>query len=146
MRQSAVGSRQSEVAMADPEVSMPEHKIKSYRDLRVWHEAMDIVEKCYRLTADFPRDEIYGLTSQVRRAAVSVPANIAEGYGRDNTGSYIYFLKIAQGSLKEVETLLLVAERITLIPANSTEGLLAQCDVTGRMLNGLIRSLERDSS
>jgi four helix bundle protein len=125
---------------------MNEPQIKFYKDLRVWNEAMNIVEQCYMLTAKFPRDEIYGLTSQLRRAAVSVPANIAEGYGRENTGSYVQFLKIAQGSLKEVETLLLVSERIKVASSGSTSTLLDQCDVAGRMLNGLIRSLRRDES
>jgi four helix bundle protein len=146
MRQSELGNRNSALAVVPHEVSMGEQQIKSYRDLRVWHEAMDIVEQCYRLTAKFPRDEVYGLTSQLRRAAVSVAANIAEGYGRENTGSYVQFLKIAQGSLKEVETLLLVAERVVVAPAGSTEPLLAKCDVAGRMLNGLIRSLQREDS
>jgi four helix bundle protein len=70
-------------------------EIKSYRDLKVWLDAMTLVEGCYLYTKVFPRDEMYGLTAQIRRASVSAPANIAEGYGRDNTGSYIQFLKIA---------------------------------------------------
>ena len=70
-------------------------EIKSYRDLKVWLDAMTLVEGCYLHTKVFPRDEMYGLTAQVRRASVSAPANIAEGYGRDNTGSHIQFLKIA---------------------------------------------------
>lgn len=71
--------------------------INSYQDLDTWKVAMDLTEVCYRLTADFPRDEVYGMTSQIRRAAVSVPANIAEGYGRDSTGAFIQFLKNCAG-------------------------------------------------
>lgn len=106
---------------------------------------MDLAEHCYKLSVAFPADERFGLTSQLRRAAVSVATNIAEGYGRDNTGSYVQFLKIAQGSLKEVETLLLLGERVLGI-SDSTPPLLARCDATGRMLAGLIRSLRSDSS
>ncbi len=119
--------------------------IRSYRDLRVWREAMELVGQCYRHAASWPKDELYGLTSQLRRAAVSVAANIAEGYGRDYTGDYIRHLKIAQGSLKEVETLLLVAEKVEITSPGNSAGLLAQSDAVGRMLNGLIRSLEKEN-
>jgi four helix bundle protein len=88
--------------------------IESYRDLRVWREAMDLAETCYRLTAGFPREEMFGITAQIRRAAVSIPANIAEGYGRDSKGSYGQFLRVAQGSLKELETHLLLSQRLGL--------------------------------
>jgi four helix bundle protein len=77
---------------------MPE--IESYRDLLVWEQAMDLAASVYRLTRGWPKEELYGLTSQALRAATSVPANIAEGYGRENRGSYLQFLKIAQGSLR----------------------------------------------
>jgi four helix bundle protein len=146
MRHSESGNRNSALWAGPPEVLVSEQQIKSYKDLRVWQAAMEIVEHCYRLTAKFPRDEVYGITSQLRRAAVSVPSNIAEGYGRDSTGSYVQFLKIAQGSLKELETLLLVAERVAVAPPGSTDTLLDQCDAAGRMLNGLIRSLRRDEN
>lgn len=76
--------------------------IESYRDLRVWNEAMDLAVECYELTRLFPREEAFGLTAQIRRAAASVPANIAEGYGRNSAGSYVQFLRNAQGSLKEL--------------------------------------------
>jgi len=116
--------------------------IQSHRDLRVWREAMMLAELCYRHTRDFPRDELFGLTAQIRRAAVSIPANIAEGYGRENTGSYVQFLRIAQGSCKEVETHIELAERVLGEVAADTEPVLRQADVVGRMLRGLIRSLQ----
>jgi four helix bundle protein len=106
---------------------------------------MDLAEACYRLTATFPRDELYGLSSQVRRACVSIPANIAEGYGRNSKGAYGQFLKVAQGSLKELETHLLLAERLRLVEAETTKPLLTSCDALGRMLRALIRSIERSS-
>ncbi len=137
---SAFGIRHSGARFAHV-IAMGEQTIRSYRDLRVWREAMDLVEQCYRLAGTFPREEIYGLTSQIRRASVSIPSNIAEGYGRDSTGAYVQFLKIAQGSLKELETLLLVTERVLGTPAHITAPLLERCDVVGRMLAGLIRSL-----
>jgi four helix bundle protein len=115
--------------------------IESYRDLRVWQEAMDLAESCYRLTAAFPRDELFGLTSQIRRASSSIPANIAEGYGRASAGSYVQFLRVAQGSLKELETHLLLAGRVGLLAAESSEPVLSSCDALGRMLLGLIRSI-----
>jgi len=90
--------------------------IESYRDLEVWKLGLSIAEQSYHLTRLFPEEELFGLTRQIRRAATSVPANIAEGYGRDNPGDYLHMLRIANGSLKELETHLLVAERVGLIP------------------------------
>ncbi len=120
---------------------MDEGAIQSYRDLRVWREAMALAELCYKFTRPFPRDEMFGLTAQIRRAGASVPANIAEGYGRENTGSYIQFLRIAQGSCKEVETHALLSQRV-IEGAGDADELLRQCDVVGKILRGLIRSLQ----
>jgi four helix bundle protein len=117
--------------------------IRSYRDLKVWQESMALVESCYRLSSEFPKEELFGLTSQLRRAAVSIPANIAEGYGRDSRGSYVSFLKTAQGSLKETETHLILAQRLRLGSVEASERLLSQCEMIGRMLRALIRSLQR---
>jgi four helix bundle protein len=89
--------------------------IQNYRELIVWRKGMDLVESVYRATIGFPREEIYGLTSQIRRAAVSIPSNIAEGQGRGATRDFLYFLSIAQGSLKEVETQVLIAERLAYV-------------------------------
>ena len=121
---------------------MDKDTINSYRDLGVWQDAMALAEKCYLMTRSFPREEMFGLTSQIRRAATSIPANIAEGYGRENSGSYIQFLRIAQGSLKEVETHILVSQRVSLLSAPDAEPVLGQCDSLGRMLRALIRSIE----
>jgi four helix bundle protein len=104
---------------------------------------MAIAERVYRLTASFPKEEVYGMTSQIRRPAVSVAANIAEGHGREHSGSFVQFLRIAQGSLKELETRLLLALRVDLALVKETEPILGQCDELGRMLRSLIRSIQR---
>jgi four helix bundle protein len=103
---------------------------------------MALAESCYRLTRQFPRDELFGLTSQIRRAAGSVPANIAEGHGRENTGSFVQYLRISQGSLKELETHLLLAERVGILPVLGSQPVLVQCESLGKMLRALIRSLQ----
>ena len=95
---------------------------------------MAIAERTYRLTAEFSRDEVYGMTSQIRRSATSVGANIAEGYGRENSGSYVQFLRVAQGSLKELETHILLAQRVDLASTGDVEPVLARCDDLGRKL------------
>jgi len=120
--------------------------IRSYRDLRVWREAMDLAEGCYRLTRAFPKDELFGMTSQIRRASVGVAANIAEGYGRESTGAYVQFLRIAQGSLKELETHLLLAERVGLTTGEPVHAVLDTCISVGKMLRSLIRSVERSQN
>lgn len=120
-----------------------ESSIRSYRDLRVWNEAMNLAEQCYIETRAFPRAEMFGMTSPIRRSAASVPANIAEGYGRSNAGSYVQFLRIAQGSLKELETHVLLSQRVGLLAAAATEALLARAESVGKMLRALIRSIEQ---
>lgn len=117
--------------------------IVSYRDLDVWKKAISLAELCYRFTSAFPRDEMYGMTSQIRRAAVSVAANIAEGHGRESTGSFVQFLRQSQGSLKELETHLLIVERVGLETSERTQALLCDCEAIGKMLRALIRSLQR---
>jgi len=112
---------------------------RSYRDLRVWAAAVDLAVNCYRATKAFPHTEAYGMTSQIRRAAASIAANIAEGYGRDGPGQFQQFLKVAQGSLKELETHLIIALRVELLGERDGNLLLQQCDEVGRMLGGLIR-------
>ena len=116
--------------------------LESYRDLRVWQFGMQIAEDCYLLTRDFPKSELYGMTSQIRRAASSIPANIAEGYGRQHRGEYVQFLHIANGSLKELETHLLLCVRVEMTTTEAVRAMIQMCDETGKMLQGLIRSLE----
>ena len=103
---------------------------------------MSLAETCYRLTREFPREELFGLTSQIRRSAASIAANIAEGHGRENTGSFVQSLRIAQGSLKELETHLILAERIGLLAATSLQSTLPECESLGKMVRALIRSLQ----
>jgi len=122
-----------------------DQSINSYRDLRVWQDAMILAEACYRLIRQFPRDELFGLTSQIRRAGASVPANIAEGHGRENTGNFIQHLRVSQGSLKELETHLLLAGRVGILPTSDLEVVLSQCESLGKMLRALIRSLQDKS-
>lgn len=117
-------------------------EVNSYRDLRVWREGMTLAKGCYLLTKGFPREELFGLTSQIRRAAASVPANIAEGYGRESTGEYIHFLRIAQGSLKELETHLLLAGEVGVCSLEAVQPALTQADQLGRMLRSLLRTLQ----
>jgi len=116
--------------------------IKSYRDLLVWQQAMDLAVLCYSLTRSFPREDMFGFTSQIRRASASIAANIAEGHGRENSGSFVQFLRIAQGSLKETETHLLLSERVGLLKADQLAPAMKACDEIGRMLRSLIRTLQ----
>ena len=104
---------------------------------------MRLLESVYGLASRMPPDERFGLSSQLRRAAVSVPANIAEGHGRDRTGDYLRFLSVAKGSLMELETLLIATERLGLVPVGFSAEPLATAARVGRMLAGLIRSLKR---
>ena len=117
-------------------------QINSYRDLKVWQAAMTLAEQVYSLSDDFPKTEIYGLTTQVRRAAVSVAANIAEGHGRETSGAFVQFLRIAQGSLKETETHIILSERLGFAQSEKASGALELCDELGRMMRGLIRALQ----
>ena len=117
--------------------------IQSYRELKVWQRAMDLIEKCYTTTRSFPADERFGLISQIRRAAVSVAANIAEGQGRNSTKEFLNHLSMARGSLLEVETLLLVSQRVEMLSQESLTPLAALCDEVSRMLTGLRQALEK---
>ena len=107
---------------------------------------MNLAEACYQLTRAFPREELFGLTSQIRPAAASIPANIAEGHGRDNTGNFVQHLRVAQGSLKELETHLLLSERVGLLARENAQAVLVNCDGLGRMMRALIRSLQEKTS
>lgn len=116
--------------------------ILSYRDLVVWQQAMELAKLCYFKTRSFPRTEAFGLTTQIRRADASIPANIAEGNGRENTGSYIQFLRISQGSLKELETHVLLAHAVELMAEADANEIMAKSERVGKLLRALIRTLQ----
>ncbi len=120
--------------------------LKSYRDLMVWQKAMELTLEIYRFSSSFPRTEMYGLTSQLRRAGVSVPSNIAEGYGRGSRKEYVQFLCISQGSLKELETQLILAQRLNYGSKMASDSILELSDEVGRMLGSLIRSLKEKTA
>ncbi len=117
--------------------------LKDYRELIAWQKAMDLVELVYRATDGFPRKEVYGLTSQMRRAVVSVPCNIAEGQARTTTRDFLNFLSIATGSLKEVETQVLISQRLGYLDEPQTSRLLDLTTEVGRVVSGLTNSLKR---
>ena len=117
--------------------------IQSHRDLVVWQKSMDLAVAAYRLTAKFPGEERYGMIGQIRRASASVPANIAEGYGRESPGAYAQQLRVSQGSLKEFETHLELAHRVGLVGGEEFQPLMSLADEIGRMLRSLIRAIER---
>ena len=116
--------------------------VQSYRQLIVWQRAMELVQSIYKLTKDFPKEEIYGLTSQIRQAAVSIPSNIAEGQGRDSTKEFLHHPSISYGSLMEVETQILIAESLNYLKQEETKLILTKTAETGRLINGLTRSLK----
>jgi four helix bundle protein len=120
--------------------------IRDYRDLVVWQEAMDIAEQIYSLTRTFPREEMFGMSAQMRRCAVSIPANIAEGFGRAQRRSFIQFLRIAQGSLKELETHIQLCLRVGLLPSATAIEVEARCTRLGKRLVTFVRSLNRGES
>ena len=118
-------------------------EIKSYRDLRVWQAGMDLVVQVYRLTQGFPTHELYGLTSQMRRAAVSIPSNIAEGHTRESSKEYLHHLSMAQGSLAELETQIEIAGRLTYIPSDQVAQSLTEVASLGRQMHALRDRLQR---
>ena len=117
--------------------------LQNYRDLEVWQKAMTLAEECYRVTKMFPKEELFGMTSQIRRAAASIPANIAEGQGRQHTKEFLNFLSVARGSLKEIETHLILSQRVGLMTAQQLEPLLKLTDDISRMMSGLRKTLEK---
>ena len=120
---------------------MTNKPLRSYRELIAWQKAVDLVTEIYAITREFPRDEIYGLTSQLRRAAVSVPSNIAEGQGRATKGEFIQFLCHARGSLFELETQIVIAERLGYIEPEIEWRAASKITEVARILNGLLTSL-----
>lgn len=118
-------------------------RTRQFRDLVVWQRSMRLAEEIYSATRTFPREELFGLASQMRRAAVSVPSNIAEGQGRDSAKSFAHFTNQARGSLYELETQLELARNLGMIPRKQSELLLLEAAEIGRMLHGLRNTLRR---
>ncbi len=121
-------------------------RVKSYKDLLVWQKSLDLVEMIYQVSKAFPKEELYGLTNQLRRAAVSIPSNIAEGHARSSTAEFLRFLSIARGSLAEVETQLLIAHRLSYLPADQLSSILNVQAEINKMVNGLMGKLAPKSS
>ena len=117
--------------------------IRHYRDLEVWQRAMDLVEQVYRIAKTLPTEGRYGLTSQIQRAAVSIPANVAEGHGRTHRGDYLHHLSMARGSLAELETHLTLAVRLDLLDREAVLPIWELCQRVGQLLNALIAALRR---
>jgi four helix bundle protein len=116
----------------------------NYADLMAWRKAMDLVESIYKLARELPKDELFGLTSQLRRPAISLPANIAKGQGRNNRGDFRRFLSIAHGSIREVETHIHIAARLDYINDKQRDMIIIQCAEVGRLVRGLSNSLTRE--
>jgi four helix bundle protein len=114
--------------------------VKCYRDLKVWEKAMDLVVESYRITKLLPRHEMFGLIAQIQRAAVSIPANIAEGHGREHLGDYLHHLSMARGSLMELETHFLIITRLY-ISMDNVQSALDMAREVDRMLSGLTKRL-----
>ena len=117
--------------------------MKSYKELGVWRKAVSLALDGYKLTSHFPDSEKFGLTSQIRRAATSIPANIAEGWGRGSTKEYVQFLLVARGSLMELETHLIISHNLQYLNDAQLTAAQAQIEEVGKMLNGLVQSLRR---
>lgn len=115
--------------------------VRSYRDLIAWQKAMDLVAEIYSSTQVFPKAEMYGLVSQLRRAAVSVPSDIAEGHARQSTGEFRQFLGHALGSVAELDTQILIGEKLGYLDADRSNNLLSRTREVGKIINGLIRAL-----
>ena len=122
-------------------------EVKSYKDLLIWQKGIDIVINLYQLVEDFPKEEVYALSSQLKRASVSIPSNIAEGYGRNSTQSYIHFVSISRGSLFELETQLIIAKKLNFVKNESLlSELMNQITEESKMINSFLSKLESSKS
>lgn len=121
-------------------------EIKTHKDLLVWKKSIDLVEQIYKFTKQFPKEELYGITNQMRRCAVSIPANIAEGSGRKNKAEFIQFLHIALGSASELETHLIISQRLGFLSINSYDEIMNALNEIIKMTCGLINSLNSTRS
>ena len=119
-----------------------EKLMKTYRDLIVWQKSIKLVTEVYSITKNFPKEELYGLTSQIRRSVVSIPSNIAEGYGRNSTQDYIRFLQIACGTLYEMQTQIEIAVNLDYLDREYSENIFNQTNEIERMLNSFIRKMK----
>jgi len=119
-------------------------KVKSYKELKVWKKGVEIVDRIYEITEDFPQKELYVLTSQMQRSAISIPSNIAEGFARGHTAEYRQFLRTALGSCAELETQLIIAHRRNYTSQTKTESLQENLDHESRMIMNLIKSLNKN--
>jgi four helix bundle protein len=120
-------------------------KIKNFRDLKIWQRGVRLVEDIYQTTKNFPKEEVYGLTGQLRRAAVSIPSNIAEGFGRFHNKEYAQFLFTALGSCSEVITQLTIAQRPGFIKNNNAENLIGETEQISKMIMGLVKKLRENT-
>jgi len=121
-------------------------KIKNYKDLNIWKRSIELVEEIYKLTKSFPKEELYGLTSQMRRAAVSIPSNVAEGFTRFHNKEYKQFLYIALGSCSELSTQITIASRLKYFDDNKMEVILNEIDEICRMTMNLIKKINSNLS
>lgn len=115
--------------------------IKPYKDLLVWQKGIEIVKEIYLICKDLPKDEVFGLQSQMKRAAISIPSNIAEGYGRNYTQNYIQFIKIARGSLLELETQIIISKELDMISEDKFDKIINLITEENKMLNAFIKSI-----
>ena len=120
--------------------------MKTHKDLEAWKNAINLVVKVYKLTESFPKHEMYGLTNQIRRAAVSIPSNIAEGAGRNHDKEFIQFLYVTMGSLSELETQLIISEKLSYISNESLENILQDMTVIRSQAAGLIKYMKNKKS
>jgi four helix bundle protein len=120
-------------------------KIKNFRDLKIWQRGVQLVEDIYQNTRNFPKEEVYGLTGQLRRAAVSIPSNIAEGFGRFHNKEYAQFLFTALGRCSEVITQLTIAQRLGFIKNNDAENLIGEAEQISKMIMGLVKKLRENT-
>jgi four helix bundle protein len=118
-------------------------KLNSFRELLVWQKSMDLAERSYRLTRRFKREDQLALGHEIRKSGISIPSNISEGFGRHHTGEYIHHLRCANGSNNELQTQLEIGQRVEIVTVEEATALIADAEEVGRMLHGLIGSLER---
>ena len=120
-----------------------DNRIKSYKDLIVWQKAISFVSDVYAITKTFPNEEKFGLVNQLNRAVVSIPSNIAEGWGRESSKNYLQFLRISRGSLMEVETLMIISKNLNYINDNNFKHIIEQLEEVSKILQGLIKGVQQ---